>query len=68
MAKKRVYELARERGVSSKELLEALHAAGVDVKAAASTVEESEVAKMLPAPAPADDGGSWMVIVKGEVF
>jgi translation initiation factor IF-2 len=46
MAKKRVYELAKERGVSSKELLDALRAAGVDVKAAASTVDESVVAKL----------------------
>jgi translation initiation factor IF-2 len=48
MAKKRVYELARERGVSSKELLAALQAAGIDVKAAASSVDEAEVSKMLP--------------------
>jgi translation initiation factor IF-2 len=48
MAKKRVYEIAKERGVSSKELLEALQSAGVAVKAAASTVEESEVFKALP--------------------
>jgi translation initiation factor IF-2 len=46
MAKKRVYELAKERGVSSKELLAALQAAGVDVKAAASTVDESELQKL----------------------
>ena len=63
MAKKRVYEIAKERGVSSKELLSALQAAGVDVKAAASTVDEAEAAKALsadggvgdrPAPAQAD--------------
>jgi translation initiation factor IF-2 len=48
MAKKRVYELARERGVPSKELLAALQAAGVEVKAAASTVDEDEVSKILP--------------------
>jgi translation initiation factor IF-2 len=64
MAKKRVYELAKERGVSSKELLAALQAAGVDVKAAASSVDESELQKLTdgagpskpaakaPAPAP----------------
>jgi translation initiation factor IF-2 len=47
MAKKRVYEIAKEKGVSSKELLAALQAAGVDVKAAASTVDEAEAAKVL---------------------
>src|SRR5919198_223863 len=47
MAKKRVYEIAKERGVSSKELLAALQAAGIDVKAAASTIEEAEVGKVL---------------------
>jgi translation initiation factor IF-2 len=41
MSKRRVYEIAKEQGLSSKELVERLIAAGVDVKAAASTVEES---------------------------
>jgi translation initiation factor IF-2 len=49
MAKKRVYEIAKEKGVSSKDLLEALRAAGVDVKAAASTVDEADAARVLPA-------------------
>src|SRR6185503_2710784 len=49
MAKKRVYEIAKEKGVSSKDLLEALRAAGVDVKAAASTVEEADAARVLGA-------------------
>jgi translation initiation factor IF-2 len=47
MAKKRVYEIAKERGVSSKELLEALRAAGVDVKAAASTIDESAALEVI---------------------
>jgi translation initiation factor IF-2 len=47
MAKKRVYEIAKEKGISSKELLAALQQAGIDVKAAASTVDESDVAKVL---------------------
>ena len=55
MAKKRVYELAKERGLSSKALLEQLQAAGIDVKAAASTVEESEIAKVLDTRS---DGGA----------
>ena len=47
MAKKRVYEIAKEKGVSSKELLAALQAAGIEVKAAASTVEEADAARVL---------------------
>lgn len=41
MGKKRVYEIAKKEGVSSAELLEALKACGVEVKAAASSIEES---------------------------
>ena len=47
MAKKRVHEIAKERGLSSKELIAALQKAGVDVKAPASSVEESVVAEAL---------------------
>jgi translation initiation factor IF-2 len=56
MAKKRIYEIAKEKGVSSKELLEALRAAGVDVKAAASTVDEGEALKVLSAGGASGDG------------
>ncbi len=56
MAKKRVYEIAKEKGVSSKDLLEALRAAGVDVKAAASTVDEADAARVLPAGAGSGNG------------
>jgi translation initiation factor IF-2 len=55
MAKKRVYELAKERGLSSKELLQKLQAAGLDVKAAASTVDEAEALKTLDAATPDGD-------------
>jgi translation initiation factor IF-2 len=47
MAKKRVYEIAKERGVSSKDLLAALKAAGIEAKAAASTIEEADALKAL---------------------
>jgi translation initiation factor IF-2 len=47
MSKKRVHEIAKEHGVSSKELLEKLKAAGVEAKAAASSVEESAALKAL---------------------
>ena len=36
MARKRVHEIAKEQGVSSKDLLARLQAAGIDAKAAAS--------------------------------
>jgi translation initiation factor IF-2 len=49
MTKKRVHEIAKEHGVSSKELLEKLHAAGVEAKAAASSVEETVALKALGA-------------------
>ena len=45
MAKKRVHEIAKERGMSSKEVLAMLQEAGFDVKAAASSVDEADVAR-----------------------
>jgi len=47
VAKKRVHEIAKASGVSSKELLAALKTAGVEAKAAASSVEEADAAKAL---------------------
>ena len=44
MAKKRVHEIAKERSISSKEVLAVLQAAGLDVKAAASSVDEDDIA------------------------
>ncbi len=41
MSKKRVHEIAKEQGLQSKELLERLRAAGVDVKTSSSSIEES---------------------------
>src|SRR5690349_23674575 len=43
MAKKRVHEIAKERGIPSKEVLAVLQKAGLDVKAAASSVDEGDV-------------------------
>src|SRR3954462_2966881 len=45
MAKKRVHEIAKERGISSKEVIATLQRAGFDVKAAASSVDENDIAK-----------------------
>ena len=61
MSKKRVHEIAKEQGLSSKELLEKLHAAGVEAKAAASSVEEAVALKALggsDGAAPSTNGAS----------
>ena len=50
MSKKRVHEIAKEHGLSSKELLEKLKAAGVEAKAAASSVEETVALEAFPRP------------------
>jgi translation initiation factor IF-2 len=47
MTKKRVHEIAKEQGLSSKELLEKLQAAGVEAKAAASSIDEAAALKAL---------------------
>src|SRR5919197_3674854 len=70
MAKKRVHEIAKERGISSKEVLAVLQKAGLNVKAAASSVDEEDIRRAFsngadgaPAEAPkqetkADDGAA----------
>src|SRR5919201_175532 len=47
MAKKRVHEIAKAKGMTSKEALAKLQAAGLEVKAAASSVEEADALKAL---------------------
>jgi translation initiation factor IF-2 len=47
VAKKRVHEIAKQRGLTSKEVLAALNAAGIEAKAAASSVEEDVALKVL---------------------
>jgi translation initiation factor IF-2 len=49
LAKKRVHEIAKAQGLSSKDLLAALKAAGIEAKAAASSVEEAEALQALKA-------------------
>jgi translation initiation factor IF-2 len=44
---KRVHQIAKERGMPSKEVLERLRAAGIDVKAASSNVDEDVALKVL---------------------
>src|SRR3954468_19309661 len=64
MAKKRVHEIAKERGISSKEVIAVLQKAGLDVKASASSVDENDIAmafsngkKQDATPAPRGDRG-----------
>jgi translation initiation factor IF-2 len=65
MSKKRVYEIARERGLETKQVLRRLHLAGVEVKAAASTVSDEDIERVFgaattpAAPAPATTP-SWL--------
>jgi translation initiation factor IF-2 len=47
VAKKRVHEIAKAQGLSSKELLAVLKKAGVEAKAAASSVEEADALRAL---------------------
>jgi len=44
---KRVHQIAKERGLASKDVLERLRAAGIDVKAASSNVDEDVALKVL---------------------
>ena len=67
---KRVHEIAKEHGLESKELLAKLRAAGIEVKAASSNVDEAVALRVLgnggspktaeaqtpPAPKPVADG------------
>ena len=56
MARQRVHEIAKQRGLASKEVLAALKAAGVEVTTAASSVDEEVAAKALGAGASSSDG------------
>ncbi len=58
MSKKRVHQIAKEQGLSSKELLEKLHAAGIEAKAAASSVEEALALKALGGSSAAAKNGT----------
>jgi translation initiation factor IF-2 len=47
MSKKRVHEIAKEQGLSSKELMDKLNAAGMQVKTASSSLDEGAVLAAL---------------------
>jgi len=54
MARKRVHEIAKAKGLTSKEVLAALKAAGIEATAAASSVEEEDALKALSSSAKSD--------------
>ena len=56
MAKKRVHQIAKQQGLTSKEVLAALNAAGIEATAAASSVEEEIALKALNAGKASGDG------------
>ncbi|MGA2163453.1 MAG: translation initiation factor IF-2 N-terminal domain-containing protein, partial [Solirubrobacteraceae bacterium] len=58
MSKKRVHEIAKDRGVESKALLAELKAAGIDVKTVSSSVDESLALRALNADGAAGANGS----------
>lgn len=49
MAKRRIYDIAKEKGLTNQELVDLLRAAGLEVKGSVSTVEEAEVERVLSA-------------------
>jgi translation initiation factor IF-2 len=59
VAKKRVHEIAKAKGLTSKEVLAALKAAGIEAKAAQSNVEESDALAALK-----DAGGGTATATK----
>jgi translation initiation factor IF-2 len=66
MSKKRVYDIAKEQGLSSKELLGKLRAAGVEAKAAASSIEESTALSVLVGDGSSADGPGTAPALAGE--
>ncbi len=57
MAKRRVHEIAKERGISSKEVIAILQKAGLDVKTAAQSVDEGDIARAFDPNAAANGSG-----------
>jgi translation initiation factor IF-2 len=51
VTKRRVYDIAKEKGLTNQEVLDRLHAAGLDVKSSVSTVEEADVERAFAAKA-----------------
>ena len=58
MAKKRVHELAKQYDMPTAEVMKRLNAYGLNVKAAASAVEEGEADRALTGKAPPKEAGN----------
>ena len=58
MGNKRVHEIAKERGLAAKDVLARLKAAGIDVKASSSSVDEDVASRVLANGGEARSGGS----------
>jgi translation initiation factor IF-2 len=52
MGKRRIYEVAKELGVESKDLLKKLQDIGADVKSHSSTVDDDDIKRAMAGPAP----------------
>ncbi|MGO9961640.1 MAG: translation initiation factor IF-2 [Solirubrobacteraceae bacterium] len=55
---KRVHEIAKERGLPAKDVLARLKAAGIDVKASSSSVDEEVASRVLANGGAGSDGGA----------
>jgi translation initiation factor IF-2 len=47
VGKRRIYDIAKDRGLTSQELVERLQSAGLEVKSSACSIEEAEVDRVL---------------------
>jgi len=45
VAKRRVYDIAKDRGMTNQEVLDLLRATGLDIKSVSSTVEDADIAR-----------------------
>jgi translation initiation factor IF-2 len=45
VAKRRVYDIAKDRGMTNQEVLDLLRAGGLDIKSVSSTVEDADIAR-----------------------
>jgi translation initiation factor IF-2 len=66
MARKRVHEIAKAQGLTSKEVLAALQAAGIEATAAASSVEEQDALKALSGAAKGDGAAAAKPAAKSD--
>src|SRR5437667_8674611 len=66
MANRRVYEIARDRGLTTSELLQRLERDGIHDKKSLSMIDEDLVDAALADTAPDDESGSAVVVADDE--